>query len=90
MVASGQADAFMRFMPPTYQEKIWDHAPGVLLVREAGGAVTDATGANPIFGERAVRSSNPRLIAPHAGIIAAGKKVHSQLIEAAKALLKEE
>ena len=27
-----------------YQEKIWDHAPGALIVEEAGGVVSDFTG----------------------------------------------
>src|SRR5262249_35821084 len=42
IVARGEADVYLRL--PTradYREKIWDHAGGVLIVTEAGGAVTD-------------------------------------------------
>lgn len=44
-VACGQADIYMRL--PTradYQEKVWDHAGGAILVEEAGGTVTDIHG----------------------------------------------
>jgi len=44
-VARGEADIYLRL--PTradYNEKIWDHAGGVLIVEEAGGTVTDMTG----------------------------------------------
>ena len=44
-VARGDADLYLRL--PTrkgYQEKIWDHAGGVLIVEEAGGHVTDIRG----------------------------------------------
>lgn len=49
-VAMGQADIYLRL--PTrkgYQEKIWDHAGGVLIVEEAGGTVTDIHGNSPEF-----------------------------------------
>ena len=45
VVARGQADIYLRL--PTrkaYQEKIWDHAGGVLVVQEAGGTVSDING----------------------------------------------
>jgi 3'(2'), 5'-bisphosphate nucleotidase len=45
VVARGQADIYLRL--PTrkaYQEKIWDHAGGVLVVQEAGGSVSDING----------------------------------------------
>jgi 3'-phosphoadenosine 5'-phosphosulfate (PAPS) 3'-phosphatase len=40
MAARGQSDVYLRFSP-SYQEKIWDHAAGHIIVVEAGGAVTD-------------------------------------------------
>jgi len=49
-VARGDADLYLRL--PTrkgYQEKIWDHAGGVLIVEEAGGKVTDMNGNAPDF-----------------------------------------
>jgi len=45
VVARGQADIYLRL--PTrkaYQEKIWDHAGGALVVEEAGGTVSDING----------------------------------------------
>ena len=45
VVARGDADIYMRLPTrPNYQEKIWDHAGGTLLVEEAGGRVTDING----------------------------------------------
>ncbi len=50
VVARGEADLYLR-MPTksTYNEKIWDHAGGVLIVEEAGGRVTDMHGATLDF-----------------------------------------
>jgi 3'(2'), 5'-bisphosphate nucleotidase len=51
VVARGEADVYMRL--PTrkgYTEKIWDHAAGVLVVREAGGKATDVFGRPLDFG----------------------------------------
>ena len=46
-VATGAAEAYLRLPTrPGYREKIWDHAGGVIVVEEAGGAVTDIAG-NP-------------------------------------------
>lgn len=45
VVARGEADIYLRL--PTrkgYEEKIWDHAGGVLVVEEAGGCVSDIDG----------------------------------------------
>jgi 3'(2'), 5'-bisphosphate nucleotidase len=45
VVARGEADIYLRL--PTrkaYQEKIWDHAGGALVVLEAGGTVSDVNG----------------------------------------------
>lgn len=45
VVARGEADIYMRMPSKSgYQQKIWDHAGGVLLVEEAGGRVTDVDG----------------------------------------------
>ncbi|KAI4322900.1 hypothetical protein L6164_022550 [Bauhinia variegata] len=43
-IARGDAEIFMKFAKSGYKEKIWDHAPGVVIVEEAGGVVTDAGG----------------------------------------------
>jgi Inositol monophosphatase family len=44
-LSRGDAALFLRFPAPSYREKIWDHAAGAVIVREAGGAITDAGGA---------------------------------------------
>lgn len=41
MLARGQASIYLRKPKEGYREKIWDHAPGWLLVAEAGGQLTD-------------------------------------------------
>ena len=50
-VARGDASIYLRL--PTragYREKIWDHAAGKFVVEQAGGVVTDVTGAPLDFG----------------------------------------
>lgn len=45
VVARGEAEVYLRLpVRANYQEKIWDHAGGVLVVEEAGGTVTDIDG----------------------------------------------
>lgn len=55
-VAAGRFDAFweQRLAP-------WDMAAGMLLVREAGGRVTDVEGADLMPGHTAIVASNGRL-----------------------------
>jgi 3'(2'), 5'-bisphosphate nucleotidase len=47
VIAGGQADLLIRLLPqrlPSYREKVWDVAAGMLVVEEAGGRVTDLDG----------------------------------------------
>ena len=67
-------------MSKTYQEKIWDHAAGDLIVREAGGEVTDALGRRLDF-------SKGRTLAENKGVVAAPIAVHGQVLDAVKAVL---
>ena len=61
-----------------YREKIWDHAPGALLVIEAGGSVSDASGSELDFGQG-------RWLDLDRGIVtAASPEIHAELIEALK------
>lgn len=62
-------------MPGSYREKVWDHAPGWLLVREAGGQVTDARGGPLDF-------SQGRIMPAHAGILAANPALHAEVLAA--------
>ncbi len=75
-VARGDADVYLRL--PTrkgYQEKIWDHAGGVLVVSEAGGRVTDIYGRDPEFFHGATLSNN-------AGMAVSNGLVHQQILDA--------
>ena len=80
VVARGAADIYLRF--PTrkdYQEKIWDHAAGSLVLSEAGGTVTD------IFG-RSLDFSLGRTLAHNKGVVATNGHLHDRLLAAINAL----
>jgi len=75
-VARGQADIYLRL--PTskgYQEKIWDHAAGCLVIEEAGGKVTDITGQPLDFSRGSTLSNN-------SGIIATNGNLHEMVLAA--------
>lgn len=75
-VAMGAADIYLRL--PTrkgYQEKIWDHAGGVLVVEEAGGTVTDIHGQPPEFCHGAKLIKNE-------GMVVTNGKFHPTVVEA--------
>ena len=61
-VACGRFDAFWELMLMP-----WDYAAGTLLVREAGGIVTDLGGADPGFIPGAIVAGNPDM---HAWLLA--------------------
>ncbi|CAD6571112.1 MAG: hypothetical protein TREMPRED_000165 [Tremellales sp. Tagirdzhanova-0007] len=86
-LARGEGGAYLRI--PTkysggkeYQEKIWDHASGSLLVEESGGICTDMFGKPLDF-------SLGRTLKRNEGIIAAGKETHARALEAAKQAVDE-
>ncbi len=75
-VARGDADVYLRL--PTrkgYEEKIWDHAGGVLIVLEAGGRVTDIYGREPEFCHGSTLSEN-------AGMAVSNGHVHREILAA--------
>lgn len=75
-LARGDGDVYLRLpTASTYQEKIWDHAAGMLLVEEAGGVVTDVNGKPLDFTQGRVLKANK-------GVVAAGRAVHSKVIAA--------
>ncbi|MSQ90472.1 MAG: hypothetical protein EXS01_03645 [Phycisphaerales bacterium] len=47
LLAEGTADCFMRVPGSRGAEKVWDHAPGVVVAEEAGASVSDVLG-NPL------------------------------------------
>ncbi len=78
-VAKGDADIYLRL--PTrkgYQEKIWDHAGGILVVEEAGGMVTDIHGKPPEF------SHGPTL-AKNEGMVVTNGRFHDAVTSAVAA-----
>ncbi|KAF8224906.1 3(2),5-bisphosphate nucleotidase HAL2 [Tricholoma matsutake] len=82
-LARGEGGAYLRM--PTgvgYREKIWDHAPGSILVEEAGGIVTDSRGEPLDFGLG-------RTLGENYGVVAAGKAVHVSVLEAVQRAVAE-
>jgi len=80
-IARGAGDIYLRLpTSKTYQEKIWDHAAGDLIVREAGGQVTDTTGNRLDF-------SVGRTLASNKGVVAAPAAVHGQVIKVVQEVL---
>ncbi len=75
-VARGEADIYFRLPSRKgYQEKIWDHAGGVLLVEEAGGKVTDVRGSELEFDHGDSLSENQ-------GVIVTNGPLHAFVLDA--------
>lgn len=83
LLARGDVDAFLRFPRGGYVENVWDHAAGALVVTEAGGVVSDGTGAALAFGRG-------RSMGNKGGIVAAGGAVYPDLIKAVGVALAED
>ncbi|KAI6784238.1 Protein of unknown functionlike protein [Emericellopsis cladophorae] len=80
-IARGAGDIYLRLpVKATYQEKIWDHAAGDLIVREAGGEVTDIHGKRLDF-------SVGRTLANNKGVVAAPKASHGEVLSAVQEVL---
>lgn len=80
-IARGAGDLYLRLpVRKDYQEKIWDHAAGDLIVREAGGEVTDANGKRLDF-------SQGRTLKENKGVVAAPKAIHAQVLKAVQEVL---
>lgn len=83
-IARGAGDIYLRLpiRGKSYQEKIWDHAAGEIIVKEAGGEVTDAEGKPLDFGRG-------RTLAGNRGVVAAPKAVHKAVIDAVISVLSQ-
>jgi 3'(2'), 5'-bisphosphate nucleotidase len=80
-VARGDASIYLRL--PTradYQEKIWDHAAGWMVVKEAGGEVTDVRGQPLDF-------SLGRTLRNNKGVVATNGKLHADVIAVVRKVL---
>jgi len=78
LVARGDAALYLRLPNPNtpdYKEKVWDHAAGSILVREAGGRVTDIEGMPLFFGLGETLRNNT-------GVVATNGLIHETVIEA--------
>lgn len=81
VVARGEAALYLRHtLDPSYREKVWDHAAGVLVVEEAGGKTTDLYG-------RPLDFSRGRQLSGNRGIISSNGRWHDRVVAAAKAVL---
>lgn len=80
-VARGQAEIYLRL--PTradYEEKIWDHAAGSIVVEEAGGEITDIHGKPLDF-------SCGRTLKKNKGVITTNGMFHDQVLAAVQRVL---
>lgn len=80
-IARGAGDVYLRVpVNALYEEKIWDHAAGYLIVREAGGEVTDIEGKQLDFTKGKTLSANK-------GVMAAPRGLYDQVLEAVRSVL---
>jgi 3'(2'), 5'-bisphosphate nucleotidase len=80
-VARGDASIYLRL--PTragYEEKIWDHAAGLIVIQEAGGRVTDTTGKPLDF-------SLGRTLRENTGVVATNGRLHDRVVAAVRQVL---
>jgi 3'(2'), 5'-bisphosphate nucleotidase len=83
-LARGAGDIYLRLPAKAgYEEKIWDHAAGELIVKEAGGKVTDIYGKPLNFGVG-------RTLKENKGFVVTDKRIHQQVLEAAQKVMRED
>lgn len=82
LLAAGQAEVYVRLLSPQkpdYKEKIWDQAAGSLLVKEAGGIVSDLDGKPLDF-------TTGRTLQKNRGILATNGYLHQVALQALRAI----
>ena len=78
LLARGDASIYLRPPPKRdYRENIWDHAAGYIIVREAGGVVTDCGGKPLDF-------SAGRKLKGTKGILATNGTIHEAVVRAVR------
>src|SRR5262249_19556780 len=76
VVGRGEAEIYLRMPIRTdYREAIWDHAAGALIVREAGGSVTDIDG-------KPLEFTHGRRLDVNRGLVVTNGPLHARVIEA--------
>ena len=84
-LAAGRAEMQIRLLSPSrpdYKEKIWDHAAGSLVLEEAGGRVTDLSGAPLDF-------TRGRMLTANTGLLATNGAVHGAALAAVRRVLED-
>ena len=82
-VSRGDASIYLRL--PTrkgYEEKIWDHAAGAMVIQEAGGQVSDVRG-------RPLDFSLGRTLRENLGVIVTNGRLHDRVVSAVREVLGE-
>lgn len=80
VLAAGKGDALLRLLSskqPDYRERIWDQAAGSILVEEAGGRITDLSGAPLDF-------TAGRTLANNRGVCASNGQLHDTILDTLK------
>ena len=78
VLARGDTSIYLRPPPrKDYKENIWDHAAGYIIVREAGGTVTDSAGKLLDF-------SVGKKLLENKGILATNGAVHEAVLQAVR------
>ncbi|CAG8592422.1 15350_t:CDS:2 [Gigaspora margarita] len=81
-VARGDANIYIRLpYNVNYEEKIWDHAPGSLLIAETGGIVTNMDGEPLNF------TLGRTFGKPNKGFVIAHSNIHGQVLEAVQKVM---
>jgi 3'(2'), 5'-bisphosphate nucleotidase len=78
LLAAGQGELLLRLLSPSkpnYREKIWDHAAGSLILKEAGGCISDLDGRRLDF-------STGRSLANNRGLLASNSHLHAAALGA--------
>ena len=78
LIAEGRADGYLTTSNRTSQ---WDICAPEIILKEAGGKVTDLKGESFIYNRKQVRNSN--------GIVASNGRIHSSIIENVSQIKKE-
>lgn len=81
VVARGDASIYLR-LPASkgYEEKIWDHAAGVIIIEEAGGKVSDVEG-------RPLDFSKGNTLRGNRGVIATSEPIYDEVITVVREIM---
>lgn len=81
MLARGEGEVMLRLPKLGYVENIWDHAPAFVVIREAGGKVTDTEGKELDF-SAGCRTGDGKMERRVTGIVTTNGRLHVQVLEA--------